>query len=220
MKNLYKSILIIALAFGATSCFNKEKPNYQFFADMDMYESPSYETYGEYEIFPGEQSAQDPAENTIPRGWEVYPYPNNNDGKQAATDSLKNPLPYTESNVEKGGHLYDIYCAICHGADGDGSGPLVEREKFLGVPGFADSNRDITEGDIYHVMYYGLNNMGSYAHQTTTKERWQITHYITQLQDELNDNEERAFEEDSLQYNFDKEYDPAAELGMGQSEKN
>src|SRR5690625_3157995 len=99
MKNLYKSILIIALALGSTSCYNKEKLNYQFFANIDMYESPSNETYGEYEIFPDEQSAQDPAENTIPRGWEIYPYPDNNDGKKAATDSLNNPLPYTESNV-------------------------------------------------------------------------------------------------------------------------
>lgn len=209
MKNIYKPILVIALAFVATSCFNKKKgPNYQYFPDM--YVSPSYETYGEYEIFPDGQSAQTPAENTIARGHEVYGYPNTFDGKKQATAELKNPIPFTERNVKHGGELYDIYCAICHGFKGDGKGPLAEREKIMGIPGFDDPNRDLTEGDIYHVIYYGLNNMGSYASQTTAKERWQIVHYVQTLQDELNGKEKREFARDSSvnRDHYDKEINP------------
>jgi len=206
MKNIYKFILVIIIAFTATACFNKKKPNYQYFSTLDMYESPSYETYGEYDIFPDGQSAMDPVENTIPRGWEVYEYPNTMEGKNQASANLKNPLPFTENNVNKGGQLYDIYCAICHGYQGDGQGPLVEREKFMGIPSFDDPNRDMSAGNVYHVMYYGLNNMGSYAAQTTTKERWQIDHYVHTLRRKLEGKEAREFVKDTTtnRENYDR----------------
>jgi mono/diheme cytochrome c family protein len=55
--------------------------------------------------------------------------------------------------------LYEIYCAICHGNEGNGKGKLVTQGK-LGIPNYKD--RDINEGSIYHVMTYGLNSMGAY----------------------------------------------------------
>ena len=70
------------------------------------------------------------------------------------------------ANLNKGKELYTIYCAICHGDKGDGKGTLAEREKILGIPAYNDPGRAITEGSVYHVMYYGINNMGSYAAQT------------------------------------------------------
>lgn len=210
MKRLYTYILVTVFAFSAVSCFKKDRPNYQYFSNVDMYYSPSYETYGEYPIFQDGQSALTPVEGTIPRGWEVFDYPNTFDGRKAAQSELKNPLPYTERNVTHGGQVYDIYCAICHGYKGDGEGPLVQREKFMGVPGFVDPNRDFSDGNIYHVVYYGLNNMGSYAAQTTNKERWQIIHYINSLIDELEGREKRPFEKDTTlnRDHFDKEISP------------
>lgn len=208
MKRIYHIIPVFALAFIVTSCFNKSRPNYQYFPDM--YEDWAYDTYGEYSIFPDNQEAQGPAEGTINRGWEPFEYAENMDGRKAAADSLKNPLSFTEANVENGKKIYDIYCAICHGAQGDGNGPLAAREKIMGIPGFDDPNRNLTEGDIYWVVYYGLNNMGSYASQTTTKERWQLIHYVQTLQDQLNGGDPREFEKDSSvnRDHYDKEIAP------------
>ena len=90
-------------------------------------------------------------------------------------------LPVTEENLERGKELYDIYCAICHGEKGDAKSVLMEREKFLGIPSYADPGRNITEGSIYHVQMYGLNSMGSYASQTNELERWQITQHVMNL---------------------------------------
>lgn len=146
-----------------------------------MYAPVGYEAYGEYGVFEGGHEAQLPVIGTVPRGWMPYPYANSNDGYTRAKDSLRNPLPYTEVNVAKGKALYGVYCAICHGAKGNGKGPLVQREKILGVPSYDDVGRMITEGSIYHVMFYGINSMGSYAAQTNEKERWQIAHYVEQL---------------------------------------
>ncbi|MDT8346497.1 MAG: cytochrome c, partial [Flavobacteriaceae bacterium] len=76
-----------------------------------------------------------------------------------------------------------IYCAVCHGAKGDGQGVLVKNEVYLGVPNYKD--RAITIGSVYHVMQYGINSMGSYAAQTDENERWQIAHYVMKLNAEL-----------------------------------
>ena len=153
MKSLFqKSIVLILIAATATSCFDKESPNYQYFPDM--YESVPYDTYGEYDIFIDEQEAKLPVEGTVARGWMPYEYENSNEGYAKAKAELKNPLPYTQENLTKGKDLYNIYCAVCHGEQGDGQGILVQREKILGIPSYDDQGRAITEGSVYHVMYF------------------------------------------------------------------
>jgi len=89
----------------------------------------------------------------------------------------------TDKNLKQGKHLFNIYCAICHGLNGNGQGTLVKRGKFLGVPNYKD--RDITEGSIYHVIMYGRNMMGSHASQLNYKERWQIVQYVQHLRNDL-----------------------------------
>jgi len=175
------------------SCADSDKPNYQFMPDM--YEPIGYEAYGEYDIFQNGQEAKLPAEGSIPRGWMPYDYENTPDGMANAKANLNNPLPYTEDNLNEGKQLYTIYCAVCHGDNGDGQGILAEREKILGVPAYDDAGRAITEGSVYHVIYYGLNTMGSYAAQTSEEERWKITHYVMNLKNELEGGEEIPFEE-------------------------
>lgn len=208
MKRVYHSILVIALAFTATACFNEKQPNYQYFPDM--YTSPSYEAYGDYEVFPKGQEALKPVEGTMARGETVFEYPHTLDGKLAATKELKNPLPFTKANAENGKALYDIYCAICHGKKGDGQGPLMKREKILGIPGFDAANRDIVPGNIYYTMYYGLNNMGSYASQLTTKESWQIVQHVMILKASLLGTTPPAFVKDTTvnSEHFDQEITP------------
>ena len=45
--------------------------------------------------------------------------------------------------------------------------------------------REITEGSIYHVIFYGRNAMGSHASQVNEEERWQITQYVMELRSKL-----------------------------------
>jgi mono/diheme cytochrome c family protein len=192
MKSLFKRSIVFILAISAVSCVENSKPNYQYMPNM--YETVSYEPYGAYDVFVNEQEAKLPVDGTVSRGWKPYIYPNTPEGRAEATAQLQNPLPYTEDNLAKGRALYTIYCAICHGDKGDGKGPLVEREKFLGVPSYDAAGRNITEGGVYHTQYYGLNAMGSYASQTSIEERWLITHYVMNLKDQLEGNPEREFE--------------------------
>ncbi len=183
MRTLFNITLLVAVSASLTSCFNDNRPNYQFFPNM--YESASYETYGSYTIFPNEQSAMMPVENSIPRGWQPYDYEDSNEGLLKAKAELMNPLEVNEENLATGRHLFTLYCAVCHGDTGDGQGILVQREKFLGIPSFGDAGRVIVPGGIYHVQTYGLNAMGSYTSQTSEKERWQIAMHVMDLKADL-----------------------------------
>lgn len=182
MKTVLKISLLFGIAASLTSCRDSSQPNYQFFPNM--YESVAYETYVEHDAFKrGGMSAQDPVAGTIPRGFEPYDYPNTTEGLNAARAGLKMPMALEDIDMDKAKGLYEIYCAICHGSKGDGKGPLVQKEKFLGVPSYAD--RVLTEGGVYHVQTYGLNSMGSYKNQLDSEERWMVTAYVMKLKSEL-----------------------------------
>ena len=177
MKSLYKIVAVVGLSFMATSCFDKAKPNYQFFPNM--YEAVSYETYSEHNVFKGGVEAQVPAKGSIKRGFVPYEIPNTPEGYALAKASLKSPLDSLSINQDKAKELYTIYCGICHGDKGDGKGNLVVKEKFLGVPSYKD--REITDGSVFHVITYGLNSMGSHANQLSQEERWVVADYVLKL---------------------------------------
>ena len=181
MKSLYKITLLVGIAITAVSCQNKKKPNYQYMPNM--YESVGYETYSESNAFANGKEGQLPAKGSIPRGFEPYDYENSTAGYELAKANLKSPLDSVAKHSDKGAQLYGIYCAVCHGEKGDGKGNLVKREKFLGVPSYAD--RVITEGSVFHVETYGLNAMGSHANQLTQQERWMVAAYVMKLKSEL-----------------------------------
>ena len=181
MIRILKHISLIVLIMSITSCFDPSKPNYQYFPNM--YESVGYKTYQESDAFPNGIQAQLPAEGTVPRGWQPYEYEDSNEGYESAKLNLKSPLINNEENLKNGKKMYDIYCSVCHGSKGDGQGILMEREKFLGIPSYAD--RDITEGSIYHVLMHGINLMGSHAGQVDDEERWQIAQYVLKLREDL-----------------------------------
>lgn len=174
-------LLISCEGDGTKDVDAKSNRSFQYFPNM--YESVGYEAYQEGAIFPGNMEAQKPVDGTVSRGWMPYEYTDDNDGYASAKANLVNPVPLTEDHLSNGQALYGIYCAICHGANGNGVGHLVETEKILGVPSY--DAREITEGSIYHVMYYGINYMGSYASQTSIEERWEITHFVEALRADL-----------------------------------
>ena len=181
MKNIFKIAFLFGMTALVTSCHDKSAPNYQYFPNM--YESVGYETYSESSAFKDGKEGQLPVVGTINRGFDPYEYENTPAGYELAKANLKSPLDSLERSSEKGKELFEIYCISCHGASGNGKGKLVEREKFLGVPNYAD--RPITEGSVFHVITYGLNAMGSHANQLNPHERWLVADYVLKLKSQL-----------------------------------
>lgn len=187
MKRFFAILVVSGLLVLASSCFDKNRPNYQYMPNM--YESVGYETYEGVEtpLFPEGTEALTPPSGTVSREWLPYEFENTLEDKELARVQ-KSPLDslMQNENLANGAELYAIYCAICHGNKGDGQGTLVKNEKILGVPSYADAGRNITVGSTYHTIYYGLNSMGSYASQMASEdEMWQVSEYVMKLKEDL-----------------------------------
>ncbi|GGI56552.1 c-type cytochrome [Winogradskyella haliclonae] len=181
MKTTLKITVVLVMLLSIVSCNKKSRRNYQYMPNM--YQSVGYEAYQESDAFANGVEAQLPVDGTIPRGYSLYDFEDSTEGYDKAKAELKSPLDSSAVDYDRGKELYDIYCGICHGNKGDGQGTLMKREKILGVPSY--DTRELTEGSIYHVMYYGLNSMGSYANFMSDEERWQVVAYVEKLKADL-----------------------------------
>ena len=77
MKFNIKILFLIAVLMQ--SCWgDRGAPNYEFMPNM--YESLSYESYSENNLFEDDLSARLPVEGTIPRGYSLYDYEDTNEG--------------------------------------------------------------------------------------------------------------------------------------------
>ncbi|MFN4123871.1 MAG: c-type cytochrome [Flavobacteriales bacterium] len=165
-------------------------PGYEYMPDM--YRGISYETYSENALFSDSLSARKPVKGTIPRFnketvpfHEVYAYENTPEGYEKAGINVKNPYTSGIAMLEDGKKIYDNFCVHCHGVKGDGNGILVEREKFAGVPSYYGAQlKDLSEGKMYHSIYYGKNMMGAHASQINFYERWAVIEYVKKLRNE------------------------------------
>ena len=180
MKSIVKISAVVGLLISFASCQKDSRRNYQYMPNM--YESVGYEAYQASDAFADGVEAQLPVSGTIPRGGSVYEIEDTNEGYELAKASLTSPLDSTKVDFARGKELYDIYCGICHGSKGAGDGTLAKKELIL--PG-SYAIKELTEGSIYHVIYYGKNLMGSYANQLNEEERWQVTAYVEQLKADL-----------------------------------
>ncbi len=129
-----------------------------------------------------------------PNGSVPYYYKDTDDERLKATREItRNPFPITESGLEQGKELYNIYCGICHGENGDGQGYLVREGNpsagiVAGVYPAAPANMlldtfvNTSPGRLYHAIMYGKNVMGPYSDKLSYRERWEVIHYIRSLQ--------------------------------------
>lgn len=179
MNKLYLTLITVVVL--VSSCTrDRSKPNIQYMPDM--YVAIPYEPYGINPMMPDSLASLVPPSGAVARGKMPFEYPEGLVGYADALVDLKSPLAVDEENLANGKKMYDIYCNTCHGDKGDGQGTLVKNGKFMGVPNYKD--RQITEGSIYHVIYYGRNMMGAHATLLTEKERWQVVQYVQKLREE------------------------------------
>lgn len=192
MKNTKVILLgvVTSVMMLATSCSKDPKhPGLEYMPDM--YRSPSYEVYSANPNFADSITLQKPVEGTVPRNFTFFNYPETNEGYEAASKDVKNPLPFTDANLAEGKRQYEIFCVHCHGATGQGDGSIVAIGKFPPPPSYSKGNssrggsmKDLTDGKIYHTITYGINLMGAHASQISPEDRWKITMYVHQLQND------------------------------------
>jgi len=182
--------LILSMAVVLISCKDKRKTGSAYMPDMAY--SRAFETYASRDsvIFTTDPNDAGhkifynnlPPVGTIKRG-ELFPFSLPHDSTSYILSAqVKNPIPsLTGAELEEAGRLFNINCAICHGATAIANGPLSGRIGAIAnltLPQYVA----MADGTMFYSITYGLRNMGSYASQLDRKQRWMLIHYIRTLQ--------------------------------------
>ncbi len=149
---------------------------------QDMYNQPKYKPLARSEFFEDLASARPLPPHTVPRGHldedTVFFTGKNDDGTLAA--SL--PMPVTRDLLNRGQERFTIYCSVCHGAEGDGNGMIVQRGFPPPNSYHIDRLRQSPPGYYFNVISHGYGIMYSYASRVEPADRWAIVAYIRALQ--------------------------------------
>ena len=180
MTGLATIVLFLAVVFAA----QKERPDYLGYDlnkpwfdgkpwdwMLDMFNQPSIkpQEVGTFQQFPLDSVPRDGSEAFIPadaiRG-----------GQLVRDLEPKNPVPASEASIANGKKIFMIYCAACHGADGNANTPVTQRG--MPAPPIAALAPVLSEAHLYNKARYGGPIMPAFGFQTTQQERWDLVNYI------------------------------------------
>ena len=187
MKNTMKISAVILLGFIILQgCGGKKDPGRVYMPDMQY--SRAYETYADHDTLKaqGINYTAIPVKGTIKRGGS-FPFLLAKDKDAAdstnyvASKQVVNPMPTLDADqLKEAESLYLVNCGICHGTKLDGEGPLYNggNGPFIAAPKNLDRPLDMPDGQMFYSITYGKGQMGSYASQLSTAQRWMVIDYI------------------------------------------
>lgn len=188
-----------------TSCrMGKEDPGKVYMPDM--FYSRAYETYAALDssrftndtLLAGGKIYYDrtPVAGTVARGeLAIFPLTMDKTGDSTnyiASKNITNPLPaLSAADSIEASRLFLVNCGICHGDKLDGNGPLFKGGDgpFKAAPKNLIADPVVSkmpDGQMFYSITYGKGQMGSYASQLSTRQRWMIVHYIKEKQSVTN----------------------------------
>ena len=148
-------------------------------------------------IDPWEPMSQNDADSTTPpRGQPKYSVPMQGTSAGAyaisygalpavldSFSAVPNPTAVDERSLESGRKQYQINCAVCHGASGDGNGGLKRVNPGYGyAPSLlAASALGRSEGYLYGMIRNGRGVMPNY-NRIEEPDRWDVVNYVRTLQ--------------------------------------
>lgn len=171
---------------------HSRKPSLYIFPDMEWQNKLRPQKPDNF--FANGTSSQLPVPGTIPRGAPVrtktglvYPYedsPVNTGHVPGATNFVElNPMPINAELMARGQQRFTINCSPCHGGLADGNGITKKIGAMLVVANLHDKRIvEMPDGEIFHVITNGRNNMGAYGPSITAEDRWAIIAYLRALQ--------------------------------------
>jgi mono/diheme cytochrome c family protein len=215
MKYFFLSITFLAIIVVSAAGFRGSKselPPLEIFPDMDHQAKVKFQAKSDF--FADGNGARLPVAHTAPMGFEVP--------KQAAADGAKPPkfgfsngtdyyntgkfgdfygdgipteVEVNAALIERGHLRYDIYCAVCHGASGNGKG-VTSKYGILTAFNFhqagstdpANVTAYRTDGSMFDTITHGKGLMGPYGGNIPVRDRWAIVAYIRALQTAVKDN--------------------------------
>ena len=194
--------MVVALA-GFRGSHSPRRP-LEFLNDMDN--QPKIKAQASSDFFADGMGARKPVAHTVPMGYampettaqaggfETFGFAHGKDYYNTGRfgdywgDGFPEQVTVDESLLRRGKERYDIYCAVCHGASGDGKGVTsdfgVANIANLNLPMFADATNAQyrTNGSLFNTITNGQGLMGAYGTNIVIRDRWAIIAYIRALQ--------------------------------------
>lgn len=104
------------------------------------------------------------------------------DGERANADRLVNNVAPDTTSLRRGRIAYNTYCTPCHGATGEGNGPVA---KHLPIPPINLTDAALqgarSDGAFYYTIRHGNVIMPPYAYALSPERTWDVVHYVRTL---------------------------------------
>jgi len=160
------------------------RPPIELFPDMDRQPKLRPQTVDGF--FKDGLSSQPPIAGTIARGTPWQEIPENTGRVPGTTNFVATiPVPVTRELMVRGQERFNIHCAPCHGALGDGKGITTK----FGMAVIADLHDGATrkvpqqsDGEIFNTISNGKSLMQGYAANVSIQDRWAIVAFVRALQ--------------------------------------
>jgi mono/diheme cytochrome c family protein len=175
MKRWFLAPVLLATVIALAGCGSADRRAYEYMPDMAR--DPAYKAFAPNPVTRDGLTLQHPVAGTIPRGYYPFHYgPGEQEAERAGLE-LKDPYQSTAKTLDEGKALFETYCAVCHGTQGRGDGPISQ--KIPPPPSYrSDRLMQFAPGRIFHVITLGTGKMPSYAAQLSADERWKIVTYV------------------------------------------
>jgi cytochrome c oxidase cbb3-type subunit 3 len=108
-------------------------------------------------------------------------------------------VPSSLAALARGEAVYESFCRHCHGPTGAGDGPVAAAVAAFSMPVNGKSTLDLADGELFHIITFGRNNMPPHDGQLRQEDRWKVVHFLRDLQHAEQRRLEKAgirFEED------------------------
>lgn len=174
--------VICLLGFLLAGCGAEgNEPGYVVTAGM--VESVPADPYDPSPLTASGRTLMSPPEGTLPYGTLPYTFGASKEETLRAGIELVNPVAKDEDALKRGQWVFETYCQVCHGARGEGDGPVIGAGRFPNPANLlADHTRNLTDGAIYNILTRGQGLMPTYALQVAPLDRWRVIHYVRQMQ--------------------------------------
>lgn len=174
------------------------RPRVHIFQDMDV--QPRYEAQSPSRVFADGRGMRPEIPGTVARGEldgddhyrRGYSLVERESGAGLEVryhSGFPAAFEVSENSARRGRQLFNIYCAVCHGRDGNGNGPIHQRamelEQAAWIPPsslHSDTVRERKEGHLFNTITNGIRNMAGYGEQLDVADRWAVVLYIRALQ--------------------------------------
>jgi len=180
--NAFLFLAVLALIAGNLALRpDPARLNYEFLPQMAH--APRYNAFAPNPNFPDGKTLQAPPQGTIARGYTPLHYASTPQDALRAGEELKSPIDLASPQArQRGSVIFANYCAVCHGAGGAGNGTVTQRG-FPPPPSLlAEHALKMKDGQMFHALALGQNNMPSYASQLSWEDRWSVIGYVRSLQ--------------------------------------